>query len=214
MQTKQKIIFCAADFEVSDVLRLHNYKKERSEPFEVWNNGKTRLVITGIGLAPAALAFAWACGEYDFDEAVNIGTCGASAAVECVLEPFDQNDAIHAIREFPSAKLPRVVFASAYEISEVCSIEPYSDLRFKLSDTGRTLATSSRPVSSAKRRALAGAKGELVDMEGYAFAFAAKVFGKKLSMIKLVSDFSEECNINENIKSLQKRLAHVEGVFS
>lgn len=214
MQKKQKIIFCAADFEITDVLKRHNYIKERSEPFEVWRNEKSFLILSGIGLAPAALAFAWACSQFDFDEALNIGTCGASSAVQCVMEPFDLNGDVHVIREKPAEKKPSVVFASAYEISEVRSIEPYSDLHFKLSDTGRTLATSSRPVSTARRRALAGEKGELVDMEGYAFAFAAKVFGKKISMIKLVSDFSEECNINENIKSLQKRLSHVVGVFS
>jgi len=214
MSTKMKIIFCAADFEVEYVLKMHNFKKIYSEPFEVYQNDSAFLILTGIGLTPAATAFAWACSKFDFDEAINIGTCGASSAVECVLEPFEHTDPVYVISEKPEDKKPQVVFASAYEISEVCSIEPYTDKRFKLSDTGRTLATSSRPVASAKRRAMAGEKGELVDMEGYAFAFAAQVFGKKISLIKLVSDFSEECNINENIKSLQKRLAHVVGVFS
>ena len=214
MSSKMKIIFCAADFEVTHVLAMHNFKKIYSEPFEVYQNETAILILTGIGLTPAATAFAWACSKFDFDEALNIGTCGASAAVQCVLEPFEHTDDVYVISEKPEEKKPEVVFASAYEISEVCSIEPYTDKRFKLSDTGRTLATSSRPVATAKRRALAGEKGELVDMEGYAFAFAANVFGKKISMIKLVSDFSEECNITENIKSLQKRLALVVGVFS
>ena len=209
-----KMIFCAADFEVPYVLQKHNFKKIYSEPFEVWQNATSTIVLTGIGLTPAACAFAWVCKNFDFDEALNIGTCGASASVECVLAPFDEFEEFDVISENSNEKKPEVLFARAYEISEVCSIEPYSEKRFKLSDTGRTLATSRRPVASAKRRAMAGEKGELVDMEGYALAFAAEVFGKKLSMIKLVSDFSEECNINENIKSLQKRLAHVKGVFS
>ncbi len=208
------MIFCAADFEIPYVLQKHNFKKICTSPFEVWQNDFSMLVLTGIGLTPATCAFAWACGKFDFDEALNIGTCGASAAVKCVLEPFEHDEDFAVISETPEEKKPEVLFARAYEISEVCSIEPYSEKHFKLSETGRTLATSSRPVSTAKRREIAGEKGELVDMEGYALAFAAEVFGKKLSMIKLVSDFSEECDITENIKSLQKRLAHVIGVFS
>ncbi len=208
------MIFCATDFEAVYVLQKYNYKKICETPFEVWQNASSTLVFTGIGLTSASCAFAWACSKFDFAEALNIGTCGASSSVRCVLEPFECDEDFAVISEKPEDKKPEVLFARAYEISEVCSIEPYSDRRFVLSKTGRTLATSSRPVSSAKRRVIAGEKGELVDMEGYALAFAANIFGKKLSMIKLVSDFSENCDIKENIKSLQKRLANLTGVFS
>ena len=213
MHDRLKMIFSATDFEVKDALEKFEYKKVAEAPFEVWRNDTCRLIITGIGLTPAATGFAWACSEFDFEEALNVGTCGATSAVKCNLKEFSHDEPFKVISELPHERVAEVDFASAYEISRVSSIEPYSDKVFDLSPTGRTLATSSRPVSTAKRRALAGEKGDLVDMEGYAFAFAAEVFHKKISMIKLVSDFSEECDIMTNIRILSRRLSNIEGIF-
>ncbi len=208
-----KTIFCAVDFEVSEVLKRHAFVRVGASPFEVWENDTRRIVLSGIGLAPAATAFCWACSKFDFDEALNIGTAGATSAVKCAVPEYDFDEDFDIIRESPVENSGEILFARAYEISSVSSIEPYSDRVFQLSETGRKLASSSRPVQSAKHRQIAAAKGDLVDMEAYAHALAAEAFGKKLSVVKLVSDFSEECNIKANIKLLAKRLAHVKGVF-
>ena len=40
-----KIIFCAADFEVEYVLKMHNFKKIYSEPFEVYKNNSAILIL-------------------------------------------------------------------------------------------------------------------------------------------------------------------------
>lgn len=213
MHDHLKMIFSATDFEVKDALVKYDYKKVADVPFQVWRNDTCRLIITGIGLTPASVGFAWACSEFDFEEALNVGTCGATAAVKCNVKQFSHDDPFEVIAELPEERTNEVDFASAYAISQVSSIEPYSDKVFKLASKGRTLTSSSRPVSTAKRRALAGQKGDLVDMEGYAFAFAAEVFHKKISMIKLVSDFSEECDIMTNIRILSKRLSNIEGIF-
>ena len=225
MSESLKMIFSAVDFEIEGALKKHRFSREISAPFEVWRNDSRRIVITGIGLTPAAAAFAWACRRFDFDEALNIGTAGATTASNCVFEPFDEDaefDVLYdGVSENSAAgsdgqtrKSAPLVFARAYGISRVSSIEPYSDRVFNLAERGRTLATSSRPVESLKRRTIAAAKGDLVDMEGYALAFAADVFGKKLSMIKMVSDFSQDCDINANIRKLSRRLANVRGIFS
>lgn len=213
MPQELRTIFMAADFEAEILLKKHAYVRVVSSPFEVWQNDVSRLVISGIGLAPAAAAFSWACCKFDFAEALNIGTAGASSAVKCVFEEYDDTAAFDIVRGADAQKAGEVVFASAYEISSVSSIEPYNDRVFDIAPAGRTLATSSRPVSSAKRRDIAGAKGELVDMEGYAFALAAEAFGKKISLVKLVSDFSEDCDIHQNIVALQRRISNVRGVF-
>ena len=92
-------------------------------------------------------------------------------------------------------------------------MEPYNDREFALAENGKTLATSSRPVVSYEDRKKAARLGELVDMEGYAFAAAAELFGKKLEMIKMLTDFSENCDISENITLLRDRLAGCEGIW-
>ncbi|MFR6032888.1 MAG: hypothetical protein ACLUKN_06720 [Bacilli bacterium] len=65
----------------------------------------------------------------------------------------------------------------------------------------------------AKTAQYAGKFGQLVDMEGYAIARAAELFGKKLEMIKMLTDFSENCDISENITLLRDRLADCEGIW-
>ena len=50
-------------------------------------------------------------------------------------------------------------------------------------------------------------------MEGYALARAAEVFGKKISMVKMVTDFSHECDISGNIKKMSEKFAQMEGVW-
>ena len=203
MSESLKMIFSAVDFEIDGALKKHRFAREISAPFEVWRNDSRRIVITGIGLTPAAAAFAWACGKFDFDE---------DAEFDVLYDGVSENSA--AGSDGQTRKSAPLVFARAYGISRVSSIEPYSDRIFTLAERGRTLATSSRPVESLKRRTIAAAKGDLVDMEGYALAFAADVFGKKLSMIKMVSDFSQDCDINANIRKLSRRLANVRGIFS
>lgn len=203
----------AVDFEAEEVFKRHNYALVNSEPFQVWQNDVSRLIITGIGLAPAATAFAWAVSKFDFYEAINIGSAGASSAVKCVVQEYDEEARFDITRGDQDKNKDEVVFANAYEVSVVSSIEPYSDFVFEVSQAGRKLVTSSRPVLTRKQRDEAAAKGDLVDMEGYALAMAAKVFSKKLSIIKIVSDFSEQCDIHRNILSLQRRLANIKGVF-
>ena len=46
-----------------------------------------------------------------------------------------------------------------------------------------------------------------------AFAWAAEVFGKKISMVKMVTDFSHECDISGNIKKMSEKFAQMEGVW-
>lgn len=208
-----RTIFMAVDFEAEEVFKRHNYALVNSEPFQVWQNDVSRLIITGIGLVPAATAFAWAVSKFDFDEAINIGSAGASSAVKCVVQEYDEEARFDITRGDQDKNKDEVVFANAYEVSVVSSIEPYSDFVFEVSQAGRKLVTSSRPVLTRKQRDEAAAKGDLVDMEGYALAMSAKVFSKKLSIIKIVSDFSEQCDIHRNILSLQRRLANIKGVF-
>ena len=60
----------------------------------------------------------------------------------------------------------------------------------------------------------AGKFGELVDMEGYALASLAEVYGKKISMVKMVTDFSPDCDIFANIIKLSEKFAPVRELWT
>ena len=94
----------------------------------------------------------------------------------------------------------------------VC-LEPYNEMAFRLGRAGRALVSSGSPVSTREEREYAGKFAPLVDMEGYALARAAEVFGKKISMVKMVTDFSHECDISGNIKKMSEKFAQMEGVW-
>lgn len=138
-----------------------SYKKVRETPYQVWENDTKTVVITRIGLANAATAFSWAASELDFESAINIGAAGAASP------------------KFGAQELGEI-----FDVRSVSCIEPYCGEVFEMQTMGgcetATLATSSRPVASAKDREQAAGMGELVDMEGWALACAAKAFSKTL----------------------------------
>ena len=77
-----KVVFVAADFEVRSVIdnAEFGYVKLRNTPFQVWRNATTAIVITGIGLVNSAAAFHWAVGNFNFQNAINIGAITLSAS--------------------------------------------------------------------------------------------------------------------------------------
>lgn len=186
------LILIASQKEAAAVERAEfGYRRIYSKPFEVWKNDTRVLIITGIGLVNASLAFSWAVDNIDFDKALNIGAAGATSALENSKE----------------------LCGRFFKIAKVNCLEPYNFGELELAGEGASLVTSSRPVSTQKQREYAGKFGQLVDMEGYAIARAAELFGKKLEMIKMLTDFSENCDISENITLLRDRLADCEGIW-
>ena len=193
---KKGVIFAAAKSEVGGVLNSpkFGYRMVSERPFEVWENPTKAVVITGIGLANAATAFAWAAGEYDFGFAVNIGAAGAA-----------------------SGKFGAADIGAYFDITGIACVEPYCEAVYELGTLGgaraATLATSSRPASTAAQRARAAGFGELVDMEGWALARAAVAFSKKLFVRKILTDFSPECDIKAGILSVCASLKELENFW-
>ena len=186
------LILVASQKEAAAVERAEfGYRRIYSKPFEVWKNDTRVLIITGIGLVNASLAFSWAVDNIDFDKALKRGAAGATSALENSKE----------------------LCGRFFKIAKVNCLEPYNFGELELAGEGASLVTSSRPVSTQKQREYAGKFGQLVDMEGYAIARAAELFGKKLEMIKMLTDFSENCDISENITLLRDRLADCEGIW-
>ncbi len=196
---KKIAIFAATDWEVGDVVKTpeFQYKLLYNKPIEVWENPTRYLIITRIGLAPASIAFSWAAQNLDFDLAINIGAVGAAA----------EGKSHEHLGKY-------------YDITKVSCIEPYCDeesFEIEQFETPAaftaTLATASRPVISAEDRAFAAKFGELVDMEGWALAKAAKTFSKRLRMRKILSDFSPDCDLHGDIMSICKALPLLENFW-
>ncbi len=190
------IVFVATRMEAERALakKAYGYEEVSKSPFEIWQNASRVVVVTGIGLVNASMAFAWAVRNFDFESAFNIGAAGATVAGGtdgCV-----------------SARVGEM-----FAISSVTCMEPYNRSRIDIGDSGIPLVTSSRPVISRADRVSAGKYAPLVDMEGYALAKGASIFSKKLYMLKCVSDFSPECDIVGNIKALAESMAAAKNVW-
>ena len=188
-------VFCATSWECSHALKTKEYKFEKicAEPFEVWRNRTKIVVITGMGLVAASAAFAWAAENFKFGEALNVGAAGLVRA---------------------GKGRGKIRLGESFKISSVACLEPYNERVFKLARSGKTLVSSSRIVSTAEEREYAGKFGELVDMEGYALASLAEVYGKKISMVKMVTDFSPDCDIFANIIKLSEKFAPVRELWT
>ena len=188
------LVFCATTWECESALNDKNYgfKKICEAPFEVWRNGSKIVVITGIGLVNASVAFAWAVRKFKFTNALNVGAAGLSI----------------------SEKTPKKIeLGKCYKISKVNCLEPYNQHVYKLGRGGKTLVSASRPISTFQERSYAGKFGELIDMEGYALARSADIFSKEISMIKMLTDFSEKCDIHANILALSEGFAKMKEIW-
>lgn len=189
-----KVVFCATIWECESALKNKNYgfKKICEVPFEVWRNKSKIVVITGIGLVNASVAFAWATKKFKFEESLNIGAAGLSI----------------------SKKMPKKIeLGKCFKISKVNCLEPYNNEVYKLGRVGKTLVSASRPISTTEERTYAGKFGELIDMEGYALARSASIFSKKIEMIKMLTDFSEKCDIHANILAFSEGFAKMEEIW-
>ncbi|UYP17676.1 nucleosidase [Rhodococcus sp. Z13] len=135
-------------------------------------------VITGIGKVDAAVAVTAALAAYPAGArplVVNIGTAGAL---------HDH----HAGLYLPSTALNHdissdVLKSLGHPVEDVLDIED---------GDGSVLATGDAFVSDAEVRDALAARADLVDMEGFAVAYAARRMGARCRLVKHVSDHADE----------------------
>ena len=135
------------------------------------------LVITGLGKTAAAAATARALASYD-DLAgltvVNIGTAGAlRPGLTGLFEPGT------VLNHDISADLIRALGYDPHE-------------RLVVGDSDVVLATGDVFVSDPLVRDQLALRAHLVDMEGYAVAWAAHQLGARVRLVKHVSDAADE----------------------
>ncbi len=135
------------------------------------------LVVTGIGKTPAAVATARALAALPSPEEVyviNVGTAGAL------------RDSITGLHE------PGVVLNHDINADAIRALGHDPQERLVVGESETVLATGDVFVTDPAVRTRLAASAHLVDMEGYAVAYAAAQFGARCHLVKHVSDNADE----------------------
>jgi adenosylhomocysteine nucleosidase len=135
------------------------------------------LLITGMGKTAAAATTARAlAGRSDLGQltVINIGTAGAL---------HDGLEGVHT---------PGIVLNHDINADAIRALGYDPEERLVVSADEMVLATGDVFVTDPKVRARLAASAQLVDMEGYAVAWAARLFGVPVILVKHVSDNADE----------------------
>jgi len=190
---RAKAFFFAYEIEAAGVIEAFGYKPIAKEPYMLYENARGNLLfLSGIGNLNAANCLWYACKNYDFAEAFNIGAAGALKS---------------------GMKLGEL-----YCATQVASLDPFYKGVFRLEKADESLPearliTAHEPVKLESERLKCARLADLVDMEGCAFAAAAAHNNKPLKIVKFVSDFSEGCDIPSNIIKLRGVLNGYKSIF-
>ncbi len=134
-----------------------------------------RVCITGPGKLRSGIAVARALVEKPEDLVVNIGTAGAL------------RDGLHS----GAHRIGRV-FEHDFDAAAIEALTGrHYDDTITLGE-GLALATGDAFIASAAKRAALAEHADLVDMEGFAIAHAARTFGARCQMFKVVTDSADE----------------------
>lgn len=136
------------------------------------------LLVTGVGKTAAASAVAAALAVHPAPQEVtvlNVGTAGAL------------RDGLAGLH-LPGVVLNHDISADALR---AIGLDPRDELAVHDGD-GSVLATGDVFVSDPAVRDALAARAHLVDMEGYAVAYAALAAGARVRMVKHVSDDADE----------------------
>ena len=135
------------------------------------------LVITGIGKTPAAVATTRALAALPSPEdvyVINVGTAGAL------------RDDVTGLHE------PGVVLNHDINADAIRALGHDPRERLVVGEGESVLATGDVFVTDPAVRGRLSASAHLVDMEGYAVAYAAAQFGARCHLVKHVSDNADE----------------------
>jgi adenosylhomocysteine nucleosidase len=130
-------------------------------------------LVTGVGKVRAATATAWVCGRVSPGVLLNVGTAGALRPGVPVDQVLEVGTVIQ--HDLDGASIARLI-----------GVDPGPPL--VLTDGPHVLATGDRFVSSVAERDELARHADLVDMEGYAVASAARQLGVPVRLAKVVSD--------------------------
>ncbi|WP_028473140.1 nucleosidase [Nocardioides alkalitolerans] len=137
------------------------------------------LVVTGMGKTAAAAATARALAAYPDPSSVHVVNIGTAGAL---------HDGLTGLF------LPGRVLNHDLDAVAVRALgdDPQEWLELGTGDTAFALASGDVFVTDPVVRARLAAQAQLVDMEGYAVAYAARAVGARVTLVKHVSDAADE----------------------
>ncbi len=176
MPVKKAYIF-ATMLEAEEYIKFFGFSELLNRPFKTYLDAQNRvLAISEMGLKNAENCATYMCENFGFAEIVNIGACGALS------DKYKVGDVL--------------VLDNAALLSELENAEAER----------ATLASANAPVKDNAQRLKYSQYADVVDMEAAAVQRVCERFGKKFCALKYVSDFSQNCDIAENVKKLRGKV--------
>ena len=182
MPVKKAYIF-ATMLEAEEYIRFFGFSEILNRPFKTYLDSQKRvLAISGMGLKNAEECATYMCKNFDFGEIVNIGACGALS------NKYNVGDVL-------------LLNTAAF----LCELENTNAQR-------ATLASANAPIKDNIQRLKYSQYADVVDMEAAAVQRVCERFGKRFCALKYVSDFSQNCDIAENVKKLRGKVLEKYGL--
>ncbi len=156
------LFIAALKCEANALIELFDLKKIENPHFRIYKNGKTVLIISGIGNINATIAVTYALVNFKITKAINIGICGS----------FDKN-----IKKGEIFEINKLI---DYHANKVYHIPQKA---------GFTKVKTLYSFSSAQNQSTA-LLNSLADMESIGFYLGAKKFLEigNITILKVVSD--------------------------
>ena len=172
-----KFIVCALKIEADPLIKFYNLKKSNDKYFNIFENERMTLIISGVGKINVAAAVSYMLKDKKInyeDVIINIGICGSL------------NEKI---------KISDIVYCSKI-LDNDSDIENFTDLTVKNFFDEGTILTVSKIL---KKEEIKYGNIDFVDMEASAFYQVASKFFKnhQIKVVKIVSDYL-------NVESLNK----------
>lgn len=178
-----KAIIFATHLEADFAISAFGFRKIADEKFDIFLGEDCVLAISGIGILSASLCVQYLLKKFTITKILNVGACGALTKKEEIGEVF--------------------------EIGKVICADHFCDEIFAIGKSNNTLISSSCAIKKDDERAHFAKLADFVDMECYGILKAISISDfdmKNFSAIKVVSDFSEGCDIKKNIVFVIKNL--------
>lgn len=173
--------------EASPILSsFHFQKREASANIDHYEHDNFDLIITGIGPYPTALI----CGyllQFPFEYWINLGV--AAALTE----------------NFKVGEMIEVGQCRAYQHQHPFD---HSEDLIQISN-GKTLMTLGQALHDSETKNKLKNDADLIDMEGYAIALAAKRANIKLKILKSISDHGEKNSTKDIVERIPKLMENL-----
>ena len=162
-------------------------KKREKTPFNLFGNGNTVLIISGVGKANSAMAAAYCCQNFKPASICNLGAAGATQFSHPLGEIFHVKKIFEYDRpEFGSGKP---------HIHKPDMLDGFQTAK---------LATNDRAILDPNERKKISEDADLVDMEGASVVQACKKFQTRCYLFKFVSDTPDHKKDEDIVKNIRQ----------